>query len=168
MIFNDDRGKSMIMIDNQRYLTKVVGEIFLWCKYPCFVKDISRNYLVIYIFVVQVIQVLQVLQLIQLIWVMQARLAYLWPDIRVIGFAEDTFRENALSTLLPPPCWWPEWSWRVHARANEGEVVIYERTVIHVEHKLSSRWSIVGDTARVSGPHGQIMVAVIFRFTNSL
>ena len=78
-----------------------------------------------------------------------------------------TFRENALSTLLPPPCWWPEWSWRVHARANEGEVVIYERTVIHVEHKLSSRWSIVGDTARVSGPHGQIMVAVIFRFTNS-
>ena len=34
--------------DNHRYLTKLVGEIFLWYKYPCYVNDISRNELVRY------------------------------------------------------------------------------------------------------------------------
>ena len=34
----------MIINDNQWYLTKLVGEIFLWYKYPCHVNDISRNY----------------------------------------------------------------------------------------------------------------------------
>ena len=32
----------------QWYLTKLVGEIFLWYKYPCYVNDISRNWLVRY------------------------------------------------------------------------------------------------------------------------
>ena len=35
-----------IINDNQWYLTKLVGEIFLGYKYPCYVNDISRNYLV--------------------------------------------------------------------------------------------------------------------------
>jgi hypothetical protein len=32
----------------QWYLTKLVGEIFLWYKYPCYVNDFSRNWLVRY------------------------------------------------------------------------------------------------------------------------
>ena len=34
----------------QWYLTKLVGEIFLWYKYPCYVNDISQNRLVRYFF----------------------------------------------------------------------------------------------------------------------
>ena len=32
----------------QRYLTKKVGEIFLWYKYSCYVNDISRSKVVRY------------------------------------------------------------------------------------------------------------------------
>ena len=40
----------MIINDNQSYLTKLVGGIFLWYKCPCYVNDISRNYFVRYFF----------------------------------------------------------------------------------------------------------------------
>ena len=38
-----------ILNDNQWYLTKLVGEIFLWYKYPCYVNDISRSKLMRYV-----------------------------------------------------------------------------------------------------------------------
>ena len=45
----------------QWYLTKLVGEIFLWYKYPCYVNDISQNWLVRY-FLVQMMHAIQVSQ----------------------------------------------------------------------------------------------------------
>ena len=85
----------------QWYLTKLVGEIFLWYKYQCYVNDISRNWLVRYIcgtsihamsmisheinwWDISAVEVKQVIQAIQLFQVMQVRLARLWPDFRVI------------------------------------------------------------------------------------
>ena len=67
---------------NQWCRTKMVGEIFLWYKYPCYVNDISRNHC----WDNSVVQVIKVIQVIQLIQVMQIRLAHLWPDFRVINF----------------------------------------------------------------------------------
>ena len=36
MIINDHQWKSKIINGNQWYFTKLVGEIFLWFKYPCY------------------------------------------------------------------------------------------------------------------------------------
>ena len=43
MIIRDNQWLSMITNDNQWYLTKLVGEIFLWYNHPCYVYDTSRN-----------------------------------------------------------------------------------------------------------------------------
>ena len=45
----------------QWYLTKLVGEIFLWYKYPCYVNDVSWNWSLRYFFV-QMMHVIQVSQ----------------------------------------------------------------------------------------------------------
>ena len=81
----------------QWYLTKLVGEIFLWYKYPCYVNDISRNKLARYFcgtripamstisheirrWDISVVEMIQVIQVIQLFPDNQVRLVHLWGD----------------------------------------------------------------------------------------
>ena len=47
-VLDDTQCQSLIINDNQWYLTKLVGEVFLWHMYSCYVNDISRSKLTIY------------------------------------------------------------------------------------------------------------------------
>ena len=88
----------MVINGNQWYLTKLVGEVFLWHNYSCYVNDISRSKLVRYLCGTSIpatsmisheicwwdISVVKVIQAIQLIQVIKVGLTHLWPDFWVI------------------------------------------------------------------------------------
>ena len=68
-----------MIIDNQWYLTKLVGEQFFNTSIPAMsmISHEIRNW---DISVVQMIQVMQMIQVIEVIQVIQERLAYLWCE----------------------------------------------------------------------------------------